>query len=47
MADFNDQGDIIEVTRMGAEKSVAKEATRHPREFFDVCSKCGSGQVEW
>lgn len=46
-ADFDAAGHIEIVTRLGADKAVMKEATDHPAQFFDICLKCGSSNVDW
>jgi hypothetical protein len=46
-ADFNGQGEIASVTRMGADKKTAMAATADPQDYFDVCLRCGSQDVEW
>lgn len=46
-ADFDGQGEIVSVTRMGADKRTAMAATEDPRKFFDLCLRCGSQDIEW
>jgi len=46
-ADFDPAGNITSITRLGAEKSTVRAATAQPREYFDVCLRCGSQEVEW
>jgi hypothetical protein len=46
-ADFDQAGNITSVTRLGAEKAAVRAATVQPRDYFDVCLKCGSQDIEW
>ncbi len=47
IADFDDSGDLVTITRLGADKVTAKAAGGHPSEYFDTCLACGSQDVDW
>lgn len=47
MGDFADDGGIISITRLGADKHIAGAATANPSKYFDVCLKCGSTDIDW
>ncbi|MDR3560046.1 MAG: hypothetical protein P4N59_01205 [Negativicutes bacterium] len=46
-ADFDLAGKMTSVTRLGADKAAVRAATANPRDYFDVCLKCGSSEIEW
>jgi hypothetical protein len=47
LGDFNDGGELVTITRLGADKSMARAAGGHPAEYFDTCLVCGSQDVDW
>lgn len=47
MGDFDDAGELVTITRMGADKSLATRAGAQPDEYFDFCLVCGGNDVEW
>jgi hypothetical protein len=47
LGDFSDGGELVTITRLGADKPTAKAAGGHPAEYFDTCLVCGSQEVDW
>jgi hypothetical protein len=47
IGDFDDSGDLVTITRLGADKATARAAGGHPAEYFDTCLACGSQDVDW
>lgn len=47
LGSFDDQGDLINITRVGADRATARSAFSHPVAYFDTCSQCGSTEIEW
>lgn len=47
LGDFDPQGRLIGITRLGADNKTARSAQKDPEWFFDVCQQCGDRAVEW
>jgi hypothetical protein len=46
-ANFAAGGAMRDITCLGADKKTIKNATKDPRDFFDICLKCGSSDIIW
>jgi hypothetical protein len=47
VANFDDEGYITEMESTGADLDTAQEAWESPREYFDICYKCGANEIRW
>jgi hypothetical protein len=47
MGDFDGNDNILQITSMGAAKSTVAAASHNPRDYFDVCLRCGSQDISW
>lgn len=47
LGDFDGAGNLLSVTRLGADKATATAAGREPQSYFDVCPNCGSQDITW
>lgn len=47
IANFDEEGYISEMESAGADIDTAQEAWESPKEYFDICSECGSEEIEW
>lgn len=47
VANFDEDGYITEMESAGADIDTAQDAWESPREYFDVCYKCGGNQINW
>jgi hypothetical protein len=47
LGEFDPQGQIVSITRLGADKAITRSATKDPDQYFDVCLQCGSQDIDW
>lgn len=47
VGDFDTESHIIRISSLGADKAAINAASRWPQEYFDICLKCGSHEIEW
>jgi hypothetical protein len=47
MANFDQEGYLEYFESLGAEKEITQHAWEDPQGYFDMCTECGSNNVEW
>lgn len=47
LGNFEPGGELATVSRVGADKKTARQAGVNPQEYFDICLRCGSQQIDW
>lgn len=47
LGDFDTGGELVTITRLGADKATARAAGGKPADYFDTCLACGSQDVDW
>ncbi len=47
LGDFAANGGLVTITRLGADKAIARAAGGQPDEYFDTCLACGGQDIDW
>lgn len=47
LGDFDTGGELVTITRLGADKATVRAAGGQPADYFDTCLACGSQDIDW
>lgn len=47
IGEFNQEKELIFMHSSGATKAIINAVSQNPKEFFDVCVRCGETSIAW